>query len=184
MDCPNRDLLLQYSGDELSPMERMRVREHLVVCPHCRAIISDFKIMEGALKEPVWLDPPMDIEKRVMKALFPQTPSKISLGVLMTLSAALFIAILYVTFDVANNGVLTALQIGGAETTSLIGSLIRMITISFKVIYAFYKIVDAFARAMTFGLLSIEMLLMIVSVTGLIVARTVFHRNSARQTGK
>lgn len=184
MDCPNNNLLLDYNNGELSSVERMIIRDHLVVCPACRTRLNTVKLLENALKEPVFLDPPADLEKNVMKMLFPRTPSRISLAVLLGLSFSLFVALLYVSFDVANNGVLTALQLSSSDTTSLLGSLIRLITSSFKIIYAFYKMVDAFARALTFGLMSVEMLMLLVSVPGLIVARRFLHKREMRQTGK
>ncbi len=184
MDCPNQNLLLDFNGDELSPVERMIVREHLVVCPGCRLKVSEFKLMENALRDPLMLESPVDIEKKVMRMLFPGTPSRISLAVLLSLSFALFVTLLYVTFDISNNGVLAALQISGTDTTSLLGTLIRLLSNSFKVIYALYKILDAFARVLTFGWMSAEILLLVLSIPSLIVARLFLLRRNIRQSGK
>jgi len=179
MDCPNHKLLNDYTGDELNPVERMMVREHLVRCQECRSKINELKLIENALRDPIILEPSVNIEKNVMKLLFPQTPSRISLIVLLSLSFALFIALLFVFFDISNNGVLNALQFSGFQTTSFLGTLIRMMTGSFKVIYAFYKIFDAFTRVLTFGLMSIEMLLLILSIPGLIGVRLILRRRDA-----
>ncbi len=180
MDCPNHSLLAGYHSDELSAVEKMMIRDHLVVCPKCRSIISDYKIMENALREPVLLEPAIDIERIVMKTVSPKTPSKLSLGVLLLFSLSLFIALLYVSFDLSNNGVLAALQVGNANASSILGSLIRLLSGAFKLIYAFYKIVDAFSRALTFGLMSIEMLLLVLSVPSIFIAKSIFRKRDAR----
>lgn len=185
MDCPNHKLLADYQNDDLNAVEKMMIRDHLVVCPKCRAIVSEYRIMESALKEPVLLEPTIDIERSVMKAISPKTPSRLSLGVLLTFSLALFVTVLYVSFDLGNNGVVAALQMGNAEASGILSLLIRLLTGSFKLIYAFYKIVDAFSRALTFGYMSAELLLLVTSIPSIIIARSLLRKRAVRtQAGK
>lgn len=184
MECPNHDRLIEYNGDGLTSVERMIIREHLVVCPRCRALIADYKSMDNALREPVMMEPPKDLERKVMRSLFPYTPSKFSLSVLWVFSFALFITLLVVMFDISNNGVLKALQLSSSETTSFLGSLIRLVTSSFKIIYAIYKIMDAFIRVLTFGLMSFEFFLLVLSIPTVMVMMMFFRKRNSQHHGK
>jgi predicted anti-sigma-YlaC factor YlaD len=184
MECPNHETLVEYNGDGLSPLERMIVRDHLVSCPRCRSRVAEYKSMEIALREPVMIEPPMDLEKQVMKSLFPYTPSRLSLAVLWVFSFALFVTLLMVMFDVSNNGVLKALQLSSSETTGFLGTLIRLVTSSFKIIYAFYKILDAFIRVLSFGFISLEIFMLLLSLPSLMITLMIFKRKENRHHGK
>ncbi|MGB9907512.1 MAG: anti-sigma factor family protein [Candidatus Saccharicenans sp.] len=81
MNCPNLADIYAYLEQELPREDRLRLEEHLELCPGCRKLLADRRLYLESLSDLPALEPPADFTDRVMSELPPlKSPARLWLG--------------------------------------------------------------------------------------------------------
>ena len=147
MECLNSEKIEEYIDGALTNVENAMVRDHLIVCEKCRIEYEYYERLEKHLQEPVYITPPPEIERNVLRQLFPRIPALSSVLSLIAASLALVITWIYIYFDFANNSIIQALQLTSSKTSNWIGAIIKVISTIFSAVYAIFRVINAFLDA-------------------------------------
>lgn len=171
MACLNDVQLLKYIEKDVSAVEQSMIRDHLIVCPKCRLKHSQLCQLENMLGEPLYLPPPEQIEKNVMKQIYSRIPTYSSVLTLIATSFVFLISWIYLYFDFSNNSFVQALRLTSDSTSNWISDIIKMISTIFSSVYAVYRAVN---KAFTL-LLNIDIGVEIFTLSVLILTIIFFY---------
>jgi len=144
MECLSDKKLHAYVEKSLPAVECSRIRDHLIVCESCRERHRRILLLESCLLEPVYQEPPAVIEEQVMRRIYARIPSLSSVLVLIGASFLFLVSWIYVYFDFANNSFIQALRLTTANTSSWIGSVVKVISTVFTAVYGGFKALNKF----------------------------------------
>ena len=171
MECLSDEKLIEYVDKSLPSVERSLIRDHLVVCLHCQAKYKQYSRIENYLKEPVYQEPPPAIEKHVMRRIYSRIPTYSSVLTLIAASFVFLVSWIYVYFDFANNSMVRALQLTTADTSSWLGSVIKVISTIFTAVYGAFRAVNKFIAIVFDVHIGVE----IIGLSALILCLTFFY---------
>jgi hypothetical protein len=144
MECLSDQKLIEYIDKGLPSVELSLIRDHLVVCPQCQARHKKYSQIENYLNEPVYDEPPAEIEKYVLRRIYSRIPTYSSVLTLIAASFVFLVSWIYIYFDFANNSMVRALQLTTDNTTSWVGSVIKVISTVFTAVYGGFQAVNKF----------------------------------------
>jgi len=161
MECINSEKILDYIEGNINSVESAMMRDHIFMCPVCKKEYELYMQVERQLLKPVEITPPPVIERNVLNYLFHKTPSLSSIISLIAASFFLLIVWIYIYFDFANNSIIQAIRLTSSDTSSWIGSVIKMVSSVFTGIYTVFSIINRFLKI----LLNVNIGVEIVGVT-------------------
>jgi len=185
MECPPNETLARYSEKSLNTVESALVRDHLIHCEACRGRVNEFNAVDEGLSRPRMLTPPLEIEKSVLRRLFPVLPTYGAVFAFVAASLLLLITWIYVYFDFANNSLIQAMQVTSNRLFRLMGGLIQGISTIFSGVYAGFKAISKLLSALTNINLPGEIILLgifILTVGTVFAASRVFPRKQRGQS--
>jgi len=141
-ECLTDKDILRYIDNELNPIEYSKVRDHLLLCEKCKKKYDELITLEKYLKEPVEIEMPETIIKNVMRKI----STKIPLPSLIALISATFVFIIswvYIYFDFSSNSIFQIVQTSSKGFLGWIGSIVRVIALIFKFIYATFVTINS-----------------------------------------
>lgn len=166
MDCLNEVTLNEYTDGALSTVQRSLIRDHLIVCETCRLKQERYQILEKCLAEPIFVTPPDNIERNVMRFLFRPAPSFSSVFSFVAASFLLMVTGIYIYFDFANNSLIQAFQLTSQDTSNWLASSIKAVSTIFSSVYAVFKAINKFISI----ILNINLGVEIIGVTIILMA--------------
>ncbi len=143
MKCLSNDKIIKYVEGELNGVEYSIVRDHFLSCEKCKESMEEFALIESELEKPLMIEPPDEIELKVMKKLFPRFSHVASVVSLVSASFLFLIAGIYVYFDFANDSMIKAFQMTTDKASSLISGIVRFVTTIFTGLFTIFKAVNA-----------------------------------------
>lgn len=144
MECLTDKTINDYVSKNLNAVENSMVRDHLIVCDKCKQKYEQYLEIENTLKDPVFISPPKQIERYVLKRIYSRLPTYSSIFALISISFIFMISWIYLYFDFSNNSLIKALKLTSNDTSETIISIVKFISNVFSSTYAVFKAVNKF----------------------------------------
>ncbi len=142
MKCLSNEKIIRYLEHSQNSMEYSLTRDHILSCEKCQNTLKYYELLESGLQEPECKEPPVEIEKNVMKKLFPRFSHIASLFSLIAASFMLLIAGIYIYFDFANDSMIRAFILTKDQATSVISGAAKFISAVFSGLLTIFKAVN------------------------------------------
>jgi hypothetical protein len=144
MECLKTDKIQHYIEKILGSVETSRIRDHLILCEKCQLKYKQYLQIENGLDDPLITEPPVQIERHVMKKIYAKLPTYSSIFTLIAASIVMLVSWIYIYFDFSNNSLIQALKLTSNSTSSWLGQVIKVISDVFSSVYAIYKSINKF----------------------------------------
>lgn len=184
MECLDNKKIHFYVEKGIAPVEQSIIRDHLVVCEKCRLQYEQYLKLEKYLSEPEYFEPPKVIEKQVLKKIYSKLPTYSSILTLIAASFVFLVSWIYIYFDFANNSILQAFHLTFNNTSSLFGSVIKIISSIFSSVYAVFKAINKFVEVIfdvNIGIEIFSLSVLVLTILFIYAILQVVSRRSKRQ---
>ena len=176
MKCLSNERIIKYMERSLNSVEYAITRDHLLSCEKCKLAFRQLSLLEEGLGDPVLIEPPLEIEKFVMKKLFPGISHIASVISLIAASFFLLITWIYIYFDFANDSMIKAFQLTKDQAASLISGAVKFVSVIFSGLFTLFKAINTLLEVLLNVRIGVEITGMIIAFVLLTLSYLIYNK--------